>query len=254
MATLNNSILKNKALYFGFISSLILLLANSQIIHSINANPSQGIPIIIDGVITTGEYSYTQVMSDGDFILHWRTEGSTITFGIEGKTNGWVSIGINPSFMMLDADMYFGWVTSNSSVVVIDAHATGPTGPHPADIDLGGTNDIIAYNGSEYGQTTIIEISRLLVTSDSDYDNSLPQKGDIKMIWALGASDSFDAPHVKRGSLQWNLEGGSAFNADFIQPIILALSLFLTLSGLFIFVDGKSRGSQKDSKENGGEN
>jgi hypothetical protein len=144
--------------------------------------------------------------------------------------------------------------TSNSSVVVIDAYATGPTGPHPADIDLGGTNDVIAYNGSENGQTTTIELSRLLVTSDSDYDNPFPQTGNIKMIWALGASDSFDAPHVKRGSLQWNLEGGSAFNADFIQPIILALSLFLTLSGLLIFVDGKIRGSQENSKESGGEN
>ncbi|MHA2166033.1 MAG: hypothetical protein ACXAAT_09240, partial [Candidatus Hodarchaeales archaeon] len=64
MATRYYSIFKNKALYIGFISSLILLIANSQIIHIVSANPSQGVPIIIDGVITAGEYSYTQVMSD----------------------------------------------------------------------------------------------------------------------------------------------------------------------------------------------
>ncbi|MHA2347934.1 MAG: DOMON domain-containing protein [Candidatus Hodarchaeales archaeon] len=110
MATRYYLVFKNKAIYFGFISSLILLMGNSQIIHIVDASPSQGVPIIIDGVITTGEYSYTQVMSDGDFILHWRTEESVISFGIEGNTNGWVAIGINPSFMMLDADMYFGWV------------------------------------------------------------------------------------------------------------------------------------------------
>ncbi|MHA1206696.1 MAG: DOMON domain-containing protein [Candidatus Hodarchaeales archaeon] len=246
-----NAVIQNKMKYIGFISSLILLLANFQVIYLTHAVPDQGVPILIDGVITSGEYSYTQILSDGDFILHWRTEGTTISFGIEGNTNGWVTIGINPSFMMLDADMYFGWVTSNGSVVVIDAYATGPTGPHPADIDLGGTNDVLAYNGSENEQTTIIEFSRLLVTTDSAYDNSLPQTGSIKMIWAIGASDSFDAPHVKRGSLQWNLEGASSFNADFIQPIILAFSLFITLSGLVIFVDSKSRATRKDKETKG---
>ncbi|MHA1932870.1 MAG: DOMON domain-containing protein, partial [Promethearchaeota archaeon] len=229
MATYSNSILKNKARYFGFISFLFLLIANSQIIHTISANPNQGVPVIIDGVISTGEYSYTQSVSEGEFILHWRTENNIISFGIEGKTNGWVSLGISPSFMMLDADMYFGYVNSTGSVFVIDAYATGPTGPHPADIDEGGTNDIIASNGSESGEITTIEFSRSLVTTDSAYDNPIPQTGNIKMIWALGASDSFDAAHVKRGSLQWNLEGATAFNADFIQPIILGLSLFLTL-------------------------
>jgi hypothetical protein len=251
MATYYNSIFKNKAIYLGFISSLILLIANSQIISAISANPNQGVPVVIDGIITTAEYSFSQVLSDGDFILHWRTEGSIISFGIEGNTNGWVSIGISPTAMMRNADMYFGWVTSSGSVVVIDAYATGLTGPHPADIDLGGTNDVIAYNGSENGQTTTIEFSRFLVTTDSDHDNPLPQTGNIKMIWALGSSDSFDAAHVKRGSLQWNLEGASAFNADFIQPIILGLSLFITLSGLVIFVDSKSRSARRKTEPKG---
>ena len=254
MAVHYNSILKNKVIFVGFITSLLLLIVNSQLIYSISANPNQGVPIILDGVISTGEYSYTQILSDGDFILHWRVESNTITFGIEGQTNGWVSIGINPSFMMQGADMYFGWVNSNGSVVVKDAYATGPTGPHPVDTDLGGYDDVLAYNGSESGQTTIIEFTRLLVTTDSGYDNPLPQTGDVKMIWALGASDSFDAPHTKRGSMQWNLEGASSFNADFTQPIILGLSLFVTLSGLLIFVDGKIRASKGNETDSGGEN
>jgi hypothetical protein len=251
MTTPFNFIIQNKATYIGIISSLVLLFANFQVIHVTYATPIQGVPIVIDGIITTGEYTYTQIINEGDFVLHWRVDGSKITFGIEGKTNGWVSLGINPSFMMLDADMYFGWVNSSSGVTVIDAYATGPTGPHPADIDLGGTNDVLAYNGSESGQTTVIEFTRSLVTPDSDYDNSIPQTGDVKMIWALGASDSFEAAHVKRGSLQWNFEGASIFNADFVQPIILGLSLFITLSGLVIFVDSKSRSVRKKKEPKG---
>jgi hypothetical protein len=201
----------------------------------------------LDGVITTNEYSYNQILSEGDFILHWRTIGNEIYFAMEGLTTGWIALGIKPSFMMLDADMIFGWVSSNGTVEVVDAYATGPTGPHPPDIDLGGSNDILAFNGSESEQKTIIEFKRLLITSDSDYDNSIPVEGSVKFLWALGSSDLFDAPHARRGSLQWSLEGASSFKADFSQPFILGFSLFITSTGLLIFVD--SQGREKKTKE-----
>jgi hypothetical protein len=226
---------------------LLITLVFSPQISSTKAFSSQEVNNLVDGVITVGEYGYQQILADGDFVLYWQRDGNEIFFGLEGKTNGWVAIGINPSFMMLDADFYFGWVHSNGSTEVIDAYGTGPTGPHPPDVQLGGTNDILDYNGSETEETTIIEFKRLLVTPDSSYDNSLPENGDVKILWAIGASDSFDAPHTKRGSLQWSLEGASSFKADFSQPIILGLALVVSLSGLLIFVDSKSRHASEDT-------
>lgn len=220
---------------------IVILLLSSVSISSSGASISQGIEIILDGVITSGEYTHNHTVSDGDYLLYWRNIDNEIYFGIEGKTNGWVAIGINPTFMMLDADMYFGWVNSNGTVEIVDAIATGLTGPHPADVDEGGTDDILQYNGSETGQTTTIEFKRLLTTADTGHDNPIPTTGTIKIIWALGSSDSFDAPHTKRGSIQWGLEGVSSSNADFSQPMILTISLIISLSGLLIFVDSKGR-------------
>ncbi len=149
--------------------------------------------------------------------------------------------------------MIFGWVLSNGSVNVVDAYATGPTGPHPPDTELGGFNDILDYNGSEDDQKTIIEFKRLMITSDSDFDNSIPIEGSVKFLWALGSSDSFNAPHTRRGSLQWNLEGGSSFKADFSQPFILGFSIFITSIGLLIFVDSSGREKTTHPKEKLGE-
>jgi hypothetical protein len=87
----------------------------------------------------------------------------------------------------------------------------------------------------------------LLVTPDSSYDNSLPENSGIKILWAIGASDSFDAPHTKRGSLQWSLEGSSSFKTDFSQPFILGFALVVSLSGLLILVDTKSRHNGKNT-------
>ncbi|MHA2252260.1 MAG: DOMON domain-containing protein [Candidatus Kariarchaeaceae archaeon] len=230
---------------------ILILLLSSVSISSTRASISQGIEIIMDGVITTGEYTHNQIVSDGDYILYWRNIGNEIYFGIEGKTNGWVALGFNPTFMMLGADMYFGWVNGNGSVEMVDAYATGPTGPHPPDIDLGGSNNILNYNGTESGQITSLEFKRLLTTSDTSYDNPIPASGSIKVIWAMGASDSFDAPHVKRGSIQWGLATASSFNADFSQPLILAISLILSLSGLLIFVDSKGRPKNKENEGKG---
>ncbi|MHA2248019.1 MAG: DOMON domain-containing protein [Candidatus Hodarchaeales archaeon] len=228
---------------------LLVFLFCSVPISSSRANITQGVDIVIDGTITTGEYIHTQIVSDGDYILYWRRISNEIFFGIEGKTNGWVAIGINPTFMMLDADMYFGWVNSNGTVEVVDAIATGLTGPHPADVDEGGTDDILQYNGSETGQITTIEFKRLLTTADTVHDNSIPTTGTIKVIWALGAFDSFDAPHVKRGSFQWGLESAISSNADFSQPMILTISLIISLSGLLIFVDSKGRSTPTEIRE-----
>jgi hypothetical protein len=219
---------------------------------------SQGQDNIIDGVVSAEEYDHNATFSDGDYKLYWSVNNSEIYIAMVGKTTGWVSLGIDPVTMMEGADMIFGWVNNTGHVEVIDAYATGPTGPHPPDTDpiLGGTADITVFNGTEINGETTIEFKRSLETGDS-YDKSLPLSEEVTIIWAIGASDTFGEQHTKRGYGSFSLEGAVGRGNDFAAPLVLSTSLLIGLVGLFIFVDSTSRQDQKSEKkdqDNGGSN
>jgi hypothetical protein len=234
----------------------MLVLVFSSTVHFLQARPIRTSENVLDGVISQGEYSYAQNIDEDNFILHWQaTDENTIFLAMEVKTTGWVSIGIDPSARMKDADMYFGWVTSNGSVNMIDAFSIGDFGPHPPDTELGGTDDIIEFNGSEVDQKTIIEFKRGIVTPDSDYDNTIPLVGEITIIWAYGTTDNFLDQHagVSRGTIFWNLQGASILKYDFSQPFILGVAFFVTLTGLLIYVDSKGRPPKDDDNQTSGD-
>ncbi|MHA2238726.1 MAG: DOMON domain-containing protein [Candidatus Hodarchaeales archaeon] len=151
----------------------------------------------IDGVISPGEYSSSTSLGIGDYLLHWEViDGTTIYFGIIGKTTGWVAIGFDPDSQMLNADIIFAWVESNGTVVFFDAFSRNQVGPdHPSDTDIGGTFDLLSYNATENATTTSIEFSRLLSTGDTGFDKPIPTTGSINIIWALGSTDSFSQYH-----------------------------------------------------------
>lgn len=151
----------------------------------------------LDGIIENDEYEFEAVFSNGDFKLHWRVVENTIIMGLEAKTKGWVSLGIEPSQKMKDADMIIGWVEDDGNSTVLDCYSTGEFGPHPPDTELGGTSDILCYGGSENSKT-IIEFKRILSSND-DFDKDIPSDGEIKIIWATGSNDDFESQHSKRG-------------------------------------------------------
>jgi hypothetical protein len=147
-----------------------------------------------DGVITQGEYARSA--SYGNYTLYWRSDTQYIYAGIKAKTSGWVALGIQPRSRMKDADMVFGFV-SNGETTVFDLFSTGDFGPHPPDMDLGGTNDIADSGGKEENGNTVIEFKRALDTGDV-YDNSLTN-GVNKIIWSYGSTDEFTQQHSTRG-------------------------------------------------------
>ncbi|MCK4970326.1 MAG: hypothetical protein KAS77_07360, partial [Thermoplasmata archaeon] len=120
-------------------------------------------PGSIDGVIEDGEYTYNATAAGGDFELHWKVVDDQVQFGVKGKTNGWVAIGLEPTAFMKDADMYFGWFAGGETHAN-DAYATGNFGPHPKDTDLGGTFDIDEFNVTQSGGWTTFEFIRQLDT------------------------------------------------------------------------------------------
>jgi len=97
---------------------------------------------------------------------------------------------------MKNADMVLGSV-EDGEATVYDQFSTGDFGPHKADTELGGTDDILEFGGKEAGGYTIIEFKRALNTGDK-YDHPL-SKGANKIIWSYGSDDKSTIKHVNRG-------------------------------------------------------
>ncbi len=97
---------------------------------------------------------------------------------------------------MKNADIIMGFV-KDGSVSIFDLFSTGDFGPHPPDTELGGTDNIIEFAGSDDGTYTIIEFKRLLTTGDK-YDNDIVE-GKNQIIWAYGNADDIEIKHSTRG-------------------------------------------------------
>jgi len=149
---------------------------------------------LADGIIKAREYHGSNVY--GDYEIYWRSDEQYVYIGVRAKTNGWVSMAVQPGSRMKDADMVFGFVTDGEATV-LDLFSTGDFGPHPPDTELGGTDDILEFGGKEEGRLTTIEFKRSLDTGD-DYDIPLSQ-GVNQIIWAYGSGDKLTQKHTNRG-------------------------------------------------------
>ncbi len=160
----------------------------------------------IDGTIAEGEYAHSLSQGGGDFLLYWSVAGDTVHFAVRAQTQGWISLGIEPTQVMAEADMIFGWVEAGGAAGALDCYSTGLFGPHPPDEQLGGQQNILAFAGSEQGGVTTFEFSRALETGDT-YDKALSAEGEFKIIWASSNSDDYLDPHNLRGSATIRLGG-----------------------------------------------
>jgi outer membrane protein assembly factor BamB len=155
---------------------------------------STNISFKADGLIAPGEYPNSQTY--GDFEVYWTNDEQYIYLALKAKTSGFVSMALQPGEKMKNADMLFGFV-KNGKAEMYDLFSTGTFGPHPTDIELGGTNDILEFAGTEADGYTILELKRALKTPDQ-YDLEI-QKGTNKIIWSYGDSDSLNVKHHVRG-------------------------------------------------------
>lgn len=159
-------------------------------------NTQQTISWTSDGVISQNEYKNSK--NFGRLSVFWSNDDTYLYMAIQGQTSGWISIGFEPTNVMKDADMVFGWI-SNSTPTILDLYSTGAFGPHPPDIELGGKDDLIEKSGTESNGITYIEFKRKLNTGDK-YDKVFTRGQNIEIIWGIGSSDSLNSPHDSRGS------------------------------------------------------
>lgn len=167
----------------------------------------------IDGTIAQGEYADHIPLSGDDFILHWAITGDSAHFAVQARTRGWVSLGFEPTQVMAEADMIFGWVEADGTAGALDCYSTGLFGPHPPDEELGGRQDILAFAASEKDGVTTFEFSRPLEAGDA-YDKPLSPEDELKVIWAYSNSDNFLDLHNHRGSATIALSGAQAPRVD----------------------------------------
>lgn len=162
----------------------------------------------VDGKILTGEYAREESFDKGGFKLLWRIVGERIFMAIDSEAKGWVSIGFEPTKIMANSDMVFGFVETSGSVKAVDAWSTGMFGPHPADVDQGGKDSILSFAGLRTGNRVVFEFSRDLVTGDK-YDKPIPAKGALKIIWAYSQSMGFNAKHSRAGGATLDMGGSN---------------------------------------------
>ncbi|MGB3944919.1 MAG: DOMON domain-containing protein [Methanothrix sp.] len=151
-----------------------------------------------DGVISEGEYARKISLSGGIFEVFWKNDAETLYMAIRGETGGWVSIGFDPSVWMKDADIVIGYVDDEGEVYARDAYSTGNYGPHPPDTDLGGTDDLLEYGGSEKDGFTVIEFKRKMETGD-EFDRAFRSGETVNIIWGMSDSDDPERRHQRAG-------------------------------------------------------
>jgi len=144
-------------------------------------------------------FAWTDKVESNGFVFSWKIEGESLIAEIEAPTTGWLSVGIDPSFMMKDADFIIAYV-KDGQAVVRDDFGSGST-RHQADTSLGGSDNVRILESSELNGKTRIRFSIPLNSGDK-YDKVISLGKQTKLIWAYGPNnaDNFTAMHVKKGS------------------------------------------------------
>jgi hypothetical protein len=154
-----------------------------------------------DGLVGDNEYSRNmdlsspakQGYSGGNLSVFWKNDEENLYMALKGKTNGWVSIGFEPSEWMKDADIIMGWVEGGHAVIR-DEYSTGNYGPHINDTDLGGSDNILEFGGSQGSGFTVLEFKRRMNTGDK-FDKAFTPGQTVPIIWAMADSSNHDAKH-----------------------------------------------------------
>lgn len=164
---------------------LMILLLAGLLVCSWSA-AGEGVPVS-DGLIGDDEYAHTEEFDNGNYVLYWTVTDESIMMAIAGKTTGWVGIGLKPTAMMKDADIILAGIADEKPYWV-DSFSTGNFGPHPADTELGGTDDVVNITVVEKDGITVAEFSRKLDTGDT-FDALLAVGEEVPIIWAMATDD-----------------------------------------------------------------
>ncbi len=221
-AGIGGAILRTAAITLA-VAALMLLLAPSCAAEGSS----------VDGDIHEGEYEFHISLGDGHFDLYWKfLDNDTIQMAIQAKASGMVAVGFDPTVRMKDADMVIGYRRSSGEFDLHDTYSIDETGPHPDDVDEGGSFDLLEYTVKESGGVTTAEFTRLLSTGD-DLDNDIPREGKMTLIWATSKTDEFETYHTRRGTAIIDMGTGEFESIEY--PVLWPYhAIFMSLAMIFL--------------------
>ena len=145
-----------------------------------------------DGVISLGEYSHKA--TSGPLTVYWRNDDTYLYLALEARTVGWLSIGFDPDRTHIGADILIGAVASGK-VTILDSYGTSEKGAyHTPDVNMGGTNDIIASGGLLQNGVTRLEF-QIPLSSGDKYDKALVAGTSVPVILAVGTTSDLASMH-----------------------------------------------------------
>lgn len=152
-----------------------------------------------DGIIGKTEYKYVVELKPGEFFFYYFIDSLYIYAAVKVKSKGWVGLGIDPEVAMKGADMIIAY-DEGSKVKIIDAYSRGIYGPHKADTDFGGREDLIVSAGKRDSLYVVVEFKRLLDTRDP-FDRPVAEGKKVKIIFASARDSNLKRKHdVFKGS------------------------------------------------------
>ena len=143
-----------------------------------------------------------QELKVGSISFWWEAQDGNLYVKLSAPTTGWVAVGIEPTRIMKDADMYIGYV--NGSEVVLEDQFADKLTMHHSDVSLGGKSNIISFSGKEENGVTTIEFTRPLNTGDS-FDKVLVPGNEYNLIFAYGTRDNLTSLHREKGKARVRL-------------------------------------------------
>jgi len=150
------------------------------------AAPSAG-NTTLTATINPADYQFQVPLSEGGS-LYWKVEGEIIEFGIEVLATGWLGFGPSSNGGMIGSDVIFAWVDSTGPHVedrfITDKSTLCPGVCLDTDPAVGGTDDILEFNGNENNGVTQIKWRRKLVTGDVKADNNIVVGGEQMIVYA----------------------------------------------------------------------
>jgi DOMON domain len=115
---------------------------------------------------------------------------------LSANTSGWLSVGINPSSQMNNADFIIGYVNNGTGFMRDDWGVSNTA--HVSDTSLNGEDNITLITAIESGGITTLAFS-IPLNSGDQYDQVLELEQSYPIILARGNNDDYDSMHSAIG-------------------------------------------------------
>ncbi|MHA2319341.1 MAG: DOMON domain-containing protein, partial [Candidatus Hodarchaeales archaeon] len=136
--------------------------STTQSVTAPYVNPSN---VIVDGIITPGEYTSTFIDSITDMQVSFSHNGTFLFVGLFSPGTGWLSIGFGPEGIgMNEANIIMGYI--KDGVLTWEDHY-GQGTSHFNDLNNGGTDDLGESAGVEDSVSCTVEFSFPLSSGDN---------------------------------------------------------------------------------------